>query len=60
MPVIVGETVKVITAAVDWPGDSTVPSLSQVTVIGPLAFAGLQVLVVIFRLSEIPPPVFLT
>ncbi len=53
------ETVKVIVAWVDCPGDRVVPSLFHVTVNGPLAPLGLQFDVVMFKVRETPLPVFL-
>ncbi len=59
MSMMLEETLSVNTAATDCPGVSTVPPLSQVRVIGPLAFAGFQLLVVMLNVNEIPLPVFL-
>jgi len=54
------ETVRVRIAATDAPGWRSVPCWFHVMVIGPLALVGLQLLVVRFRVSERPVPVFLT
>jgi hypothetical protein len=51
MPTSLEETAKVRVAAVDCPGVSIVPSWFHVTVIGPFALAGLQLVVVIFKVS---------
>ena len=59
MSTMLDETVRVRVAAVDCPGESLVPSWFHVMVIGPFALAGLQLLVVIFRVSGRPLPVFL-
>jgi len=56
---VVGDTVKVILAAVDSPGESLVPVLSNETVIGPSALAGSQFEVVKLRDNDTPIPVFL-
>jgi hypothetical protein len=60
MSVMVDAARSVTTAAADCPGESTVPVLSQVIVIGPLALTGLQLLVDMPRVNETPVPVFLT
>jgi hypothetical protein len=60
MPVMLDDTLSVMVAAVDMPGASTVASLFQDMVIGPLALGGLQLLVVMLRVNETPLPVFLT
>ncbi len=60
MPVMLDDTLSVITAAVDCPGVSTVPSLFQLMVIGPLALTGFQLLVVMLSVNDTPLPVFLT
>jgi hypothetical protein len=60
MPVMLDETLSVITAAVDCPGDSVVPPLFQVMLIGPSALIGLQFPVVMLSASVTPVPVFLT
>ena len=60
MPTSLEDTVRVRVAVVDCPGVSLVPSRFHVMVIGPFALAGLQLLVVMFRVSERPLPVFLT
>lgn len=57
--IILGDTVRVRIAAVDCSGCSSVPSWFHVTAIGPFAFAGLQLMVVMFRVSETPLLVFL-
>ena len=54
------ETVRVRIAATDAPGWRSVPCWFHVMVIGPFALVGLQLLVVRFRVSERPVPVFLT
>ena len=59
-PISLEETANVRVAAIDCPGDNTVPSWSHVTVIGPFALAGLQLVVVMFKVSGRPLPVFLT
>jgi hypothetical protein len=59
MPLMLGDTVSVRGAAVDCPGFRSVFSWVHVMVIGPFALAGLQLLVVMLRLSERPLPVFL-
>jgi len=56
---IVEETFMVRVAAVDCPGLRSVPSLFHVRVIGPFEFAGLQLLVVMFKDSERPMLLFL-
>lgn len=53
------ETVMVMVAATDAPGWRSVPCWFHVMAIGPLAAAGLQLLVVMFRVSETPLLVFL-
>jgi hypothetical protein len=60
MPAMLEEAVNVITAAVDWPGESLSPSLAQLKVTGPFAFVGFQLLVDILNANEVPVPVFLT
>jgi hypothetical protein len=60
MSVIVDETVRVIVAVFDCPGVKVVPSLFQVTVIGPFAFVGVQLVVVRPRDRVTPVPVFFT
>ncbi len=60
MSVMLDETLRVITAALDCPGASLVPSLSHAIVIGPLALAGVQLIAVRLRVNETPVPVFLT
>ena len=59
MSTMLEDTVRVRVAAVDIPGWSLVPSWFHVIVIGPLAFAGFQLLVVMFKASERPLLVFL-
>ena len=54
------EDINFMTAAVDCPGVSFVPSLSQLTVMGPFAVIGVQLLVEILNVNEVPVPVFLT
>ena len=54
------DTVRVRVAAVDCPGKSLVPSWFHVMVIGPFALAGLQLVVVMLRVSARSLPVFLT
>ena len=56
---MLGETAKVITAVADAPGLSRVPSTFHVMLIGPLAFAGTQLPVVMDKDNEQPVPVFL-
>ena len=56
---VVGDTVNVMIAAVDWPGESLVPVLSNETVIGPSAIAGSQFEVVKLKDNDTPIPVFL-
>ena len=58
MSTIFEDTFKVRVATVDCPGRRRVPSLFHVTVIGPLEFAGLQLVVVMFKDRERPLPVF--
>lgn len=53
------DTDRVRVATVDWPGESVMPSWFHVRVIGPFALAGLQLVVVIFRVRERPLLVFL-
>ena len=57
---MLGDTLKVKIAATDCAGLSLVVSWFQVNVIGPFAFWGVQLLVVMFNVSESPLPVFLT
>jgi hypothetical protein len=49
IPLMLDETLSVIVAAATWLAVNVVPSLSQVAVIGPLAFVGLQFALVIVR-----------
>jgi hypothetical protein len=60
MPTSLEDTARVRVATVDCPGESLVPSWFHVMVIGPLTLAGLQLVVVMFRVSGRPLPVFLT
>jgi len=60
MSTILEDTVRVKVAATDCPGMRSVPSWFHVIVIGPFALAGLQLLVVMFRVNERPLPVFST
>jgi hypothetical protein len=46
------DTVRVRVATVDCSGESIVPSWFHVMVIGPFVLAGLQLVVVMFRVSE--------
>ena len=59
IPVTLEDTVSVSVAAVDCPGASTVPCRFQVTVKGPLALVGFQLLVAMLRVNEVDPCVFL-
>jgi hypothetical protein len=59
MPTSLEETARVRVATVDCPGESIVPSWFHVTVIGPLVLAGLQLVVVMFKVSGRPLLVFL-
>jgi len=54
------DTVRVRVAATDCPGWRSVPPRFHVMVTGPFALAGLQLLVVMLRVSERPLLVFLT
>ena len=54
------DTVRVRVAVVDAPGWRSVPCWFHVMVIGPFAFVGLQLVVVMFRVSERPLLMFLT
>ena len=54
------DTVRVRVAVVDAPGWRSVPSWFHVMVTGPFALAGLQLVVVMLRVSESPLLVFLT
>lgn len=60
MSTMLDEEVNVITAVVDCPGVSLVLSLSQLIVIGPFAVVGVQVLVEMLNVNDVPVPVFLT
>jgi hypothetical protein len=60
MPDMLEDTVRVRVAAVDCPGWRSVLCRFHVMVIGPFALAGLQLVVVMLRISERPLPVFLT
>jgi hypothetical protein len=53
------DIVRVRVAVVDWSGWRSVPPWFHVMVIGPFALAGLQLLVVMLRVSERPLLVFL-
>lgn len=55
IPVMLEDAVNVIVAAVDCPADSTVLCLFHVTVKGPLAVVGLQLLVAILIVKEAVP-----
>ena len=59
MSIIVDDMAKVRVAATDCPGWSRVPSWFQVTVIGPFADVGVQLLVIKFKARERPLLVFL-
>jgi len=54
------DTVRVRVASIDAPGWRSVLCWFHVMVIGPFALVGLQMLVVMFRVSERPLLVFLT
>lgn len=58
--VIAEDATNVITAVADCPGESLRFCLSQVTVIGPFALVGFQLLVDIANVKDVPTPVFLT
>jgi hypothetical protein len=60
MSTMLEDTVRVRVAVVDWPGWRSVPPWFHVMVTGPFALAGLQLLVVMLRVSERPLLVFLT
>jgi hypothetical protein len=60
MSTMLDEDVNVMTALVDCPGVSRVPSLSQLIVMGPFEVVGFQLLVEIFNVNDVPVPVFLT
>jgi hypothetical protein len=60
MPLMLGDTVRVRVTAADCPGWSIVLSWFHVMVIGPFALAGLQLFVVMSRVSERLLLVFLT
>ena len=60
MPDMLEDAVRVRIAAVECPGWSLVPCLFHVMVIGPFALAGLQLFVVMSRVSERLLLVFLT
>ena len=51
---------NVITAVVDCPGVSLVPSLSRLKVINPFAVVGFQVFVERLNVNDVPVPMFLT
>jgi hypothetical protein len=59
IPLMLEDTVNVSVAAVDCPGASVVPCLFHVTVIGPLALVGFQLLVVMPSVNVAVPCVFL-
>jgi hypothetical protein len=58
-PATLEDTVKVNVAAIEFPGESVMPSLSHIMAIGTFALAGLQLLAVMPRVSE-RSPAFLT
>jgi hypothetical protein len=60
MSLMLEETVKVRVADTDCPGVRSVFCWFHVMVIGPFALAGLQLVVVMLRVSERPLLVFLT
>jgi hypothetical protein len=60
MSTMLEDTVRVRVAATDCPGWRSVPPRFHVMVTGPFALAGLQLLVVMLRVSERPLLVFLT
>jgi hypothetical protein len=53
------DTARVRVATVDWPGESVMPSWFHVRVNGPFALAGLQLVVVMFKVRGRPLLVFL-
>ena len=55
IPVIVEDAERLIVAAVVCPGDSVVPCLFQVTVKGPFALVGFQLIAVMLRVNEDAP-----
>ena len=59
MSTMLDEEVNVIVAVVDCPGVSFVSSLFQLIVMGPFAVVGVQLLVEMFNVSDVPVPVFL-
>jgi hypothetical protein len=59
MPLMLDCAVKVKVSVVTWFAAKTVPSRFQVSLIGPLAAAGFQLVVAIFRVNAVFP-VFLT
>jgi len=59
MPISLADTDRVRVATVDCPGESVVPSWFHVMVIGPFALAGIQLFVVMLRVSGRPLLVFL-
>ena len=60
MSTMLDEDDSVMTAVVDCPGESLVPSLSQLIVIGPFAKVGFQLLVERLKVNDVPVPMFLT
>ena len=60
IPLMLGDTVSAIVAAVACPGASVVPCLFQVTVRGPFALVGVQLLAVMPSVNDDVPCVFLT
>ena len=59
MPLMLLETRRVITAVVDCPDAKVEPSLSQKMVMGPFAFVGFQLFVVILRVICALPVFFM-
>ena len=59
MSTSLADTDRVRVATVDCPGESIVPSWFHVIIIGPFALAGIQLFVVMLRLSGRPLLVFL-
>jgi len=59
MLTMVGDTVRIMFAAIDAPGWRSVSSLFHATVIGPFAAVGVQLLAVMLMVSERPVLVFL-
>ena len=56
---MLGETVRVTVVTVNCPGESIVPSWSHVTVIGPFALAGFQLVAFMLKVSGRPVQLFL-